>query len=158
MGPFDAGAVRPGISLVPAPAWIFVRMGGIPMEQLGHRWVVRHATFPPQPRPLVSGLGTLGRAEPRAGPVFYLAFEAKAVEPPLIPLGVRKRISGYSLATARFSQAVTCFRPLGPGRFTFRRFCAVWLRELPLSRTLRGRFRFCRGEEKRVSGRGTSMT
>ncbi len=70
IGPFDAGAVRLSISLVPAPAWIFVRMGGIPMEQLGHRWVVRHATFPPQPPiagPLVSGLGTLGKAQCSGG-------------------------------------------------------------------------------------------
>ncbi len=56
---------------------------------------VARATFPPQPRPLVSGLGTLGRAGPRVGPVFYRAFETNAVEPPLIPPHIRKPETHY---------------------------------------------------------------
>jgi len=67
----------------------------------------------PGPGPWASGAG------PRAGPVFYLAFEANASGPPLTRLGVRKRLSCNGLFYPWFSQAVTCFHGMSPVRFTF---------------------------------------
>jgi len=106
------------------------------MQGSSKRWDFRQGAaiardYVRRPR-LPDTLGAVGTAGPRAGPVYYLAFETNAVEPPLIRLCVREPETGYGLISHEFSQAMTCFHALTREMSRFRGLKARFFRIGPL--------------------------